>query len=59
MQGRRRVIDTSQDAPNDFLDPASEIPVDSGTYRVRLRSVVVLIESVDRPGAVVRHETQE
>ncbi|MFY9270040.1 MAG: isoamylase [Candidatus Manganitrophaceae bacterium] len=41
----RRVIDTSLPSPEDFLPPGDEAPVKEGTYRVRSRSVVVLIRS--------------
>jgi isoamylase len=39
-----RVIDTSQESPNDCLEPGAEIPVVSSRYLVEPRSVVVLLE---------------
>lgn len=39
----RRVIDTSLPSPDDFLEPRREEPVKERTYRVKGRSVVVLI----------------
>lgn len=39
----RRVIDTSQPCPADFLEPGSEVPQKSSRCRVRPRSIVVLV----------------
>jgi glycogen operon protein len=42
--GWRRVIDTSRPGPQDILDPGNEEPIGSTQYRVKARSVVVLIK---------------
>ena len=38
-----RVVDTSQDSPNDILEPGGEEPIASLRYTVRARSIVVLV----------------
>lgn len=38
-----RVVDTAQDSPNDILEPESEERLTSLRYKVRARSVVVLV----------------
>ena len=45
IPGRRwvRAVDTTLAAPDDIVDPGSEVPVDSSTYPAGERSVVVLI----------------
>ena len=42
--GWRRVIDTSRPGPQDILDPGNEEPIGTSRYRVKARSVVVLIK---------------
>jgi glycogen operon protein len=42
--GWKRVIDTSLLAPQDMLDPGNEEPIGDLRYRVKARSVVVLIK---------------
>ncbi len=42
--GWKRVIDTSLPTPQDILDPGNEEPIGSSVYRVKARSVVVLIK---------------
>jgi isoamylase len=39
----KRIVDTAQPSPEDILDPGKEIPLSSGDYTVRARSVVVLL----------------
>lgn len=39
----KRVIDTGLDSPGDFCDPGQEVPLQSGTYLVGARSIVVLM----------------
>ena len=40
--GWRRVVDTARPSPEDIVEPGAEPPVDTPTYTVRARSVVVL-----------------
>ena len=42
-QNWRLVIDTSQPSPHDIADPGQELPIASSTYKVRARSVVILM----------------
>jgi len=42
--GWRRVVDTSLPGPQDILDPGNEEPIGDTHYRVKARSVVVLIK---------------
>jgi glycogen operon protein len=42
--GWKRVIDTSRPGPQDILDPGHEEPIGDSRYRVKARSVVVLIK---------------
>jgi len=39
-----RVIDTSRESPDDFLEPDAEVPIDQLQYMVQSRSVVVLLQ---------------
>jgi isoamylase len=41
----KRVVDTSLTSPSDFREPGFEVPLQSRTYSVAPRSVVVLIRS--------------
>jgi isoamylase len=43
-----RVIDTSQESPNDILEPGAEERLASLRYRVRARSIVVLMRLLDK-----------
>jgi isoamylase len=43
-----RVVDTSRESPNDILEPGAEEPLASLRYRVRARSIVVLIRPLDQ-----------
>ncbi len=43
-RGWRRVVDTSLPGPQDLLDPENEEPIGTPSYRVKARSVVVLIK---------------
>jgi len=42
--GWKRVVDTSLPAPRDVLEPGNEEPIGDSHYRVKARSVVVLIK---------------
>jgi glycogen operon protein len=42
--GWKRAIDTNLPGPQDILDPGNEEPIGSASYRVKARSVVVLIK---------------
>ena len=42
--GWKRVLDTSRCSPQDILDPGNEEPIGTSRYRVKARSVVVLIK---------------
>ena len=42
--GWKRVIDTSLPGPQDILEPGNEEPIGDPHYRVKARSVVVLIK---------------
>jgi isoamylase len=39
----RRIIDTAADAPNDFCEPGKAVPLASGRYVVKARSIAVLL----------------
>ena len=41
----RRVVDTSQESPFDFLEPGNESPLQSLHYQVAARSVVILVRN--------------
>jgi pullulanase/glycogen debranching enzyme len=40
-----RVVDTSQDSPNDIVEAGHELPLGAGTYDVGPRSIVVLLRN--------------
>jgi hypothetical protein len=43
--GWRRAVDTSLSSPDDIVVPGDEVPLVEPCYRVRARSIVVLVGS--------------
>lgn len=43
----RRVFDTALESPDDFADPGSEVPVETGTYELGARTVAVFVRTGD------------
>ena len=41
----KRVLDTSMDSPADIAEPAQESPLSALSYRIKARSVVLLVRS--------------